>query len=99
MNVRKYRWSKHYESAEEELVDYLGNKHIDAERWHANEYEVTEKQQHDTDAQFWCVEGSIIFQIDTKEITLQAGDALDVPANTLFASKAGFSGVVCYKAS
>ncbi len=35
---------------------------------------------HALDRKLWCAEGSIIFTVDGKKISLQAGDALDIPA-------------------
>ena len=97
MNVRKYRWSRHYESAEEELQALLHAKNIEAERWAASEYEDFKPHTHKLDKQLWCVEGSIEFTIDARKVTLQAGDALELPANTIHEAKAGFSGCVCYE--
>lgn len=97
MLLRKYRWSRDYESAEEELVRLLDAKRITAERWMGEEFEDYTAHKHPFDKQIWCVEGSIVFTIDNKEITLQAGDTLDLPADTIHTAKAGFSGVVCYE--
>jgi len=97
MKLRKYRWSRDYESAEEELVRMLAHKNITAERWIAEEYEVFSPHKHPLDKQLWCVEGSIEFIIAGKPIWLQAGDAFDLPAGTVHEAKAGFSGVVCYE--
>jgi len=97
MTLRKYRWSRSYESAEEELVRLLEAKAIHAERWVGEEYESYEPHKHPKDKQLWCVEGSIEFTINGKSISLQAGDGLDIPAHTTHSAVAGFSGVVCYE--
>jgi quercetin dioxygenase-like cupin family protein len=97
MILRKYRWSKHYESAEEELIELLIGKKIDAERWTAEEYEEFKAHKHPLDKQLWCAEGSISFIIGGKEISMQTGDALELPAGTVHQAKAGFSGCVCYE--
>ncbi|CAN5456746.1 hypothetical protein BH10PAT3_BH10PAT3_7860 [soil metagenome] len=97
MTLRKYRWSRDYESAEEELVSLLAAKNIQAERWVAEEYEELESHEHAYNKQFWCVEGSTVFTAQGKNITLQAGDVLDIPARIVFSAKAGFSGCVCYE--
>ena len=97
MQIRKYRWSRDYESAEEELEQLFKHKHIKAERWHAQEYEQFDEHQHDYDKQLWCAEGSIIFTVAGKRISLQPGDALDLPAGTKHAATAGFTGAVCYE--
>lgn len=98
MQLRKYRWSKHYESAEEELHGQLTAKRITAERWDAEPGHTFTEHSHTYDKQLWCAEGSIVFAIGSKQISLQAGDALDLPADTLHSAVAGINGVVCYEA-
>lgn len=98
MQQRKYRWSKSYESAEEELVALLRAKHIDAERWTAEPGTAFEPHVHAFDKKLWCAEGSIIFTIGGQRISMQPGDAMDLPANTMHEAVAGISGVVCYEA-
>ncbi len=97
MILRKYRWSRHYESAEEELLGILKAKHIDAERWHAEEYEVFSTHKHALDKQLWCAEGSITFSINGVAMSLQTGDTLDLPAGIEHSAQAGISGCVCYE--
>jgi quercetin dioxygenase-like cupin family protein len=98
MQLRKYRWSKHYESAEEELIELLATKKIGAERWTADPGEVFEPHVHPQDKQLWCAEGSIVFTVNGSErISLQPGDALELPANTMHEAAAGMAGCVCYE--
>ena len=98
MQLRKYRWSKHYESAEEELVGLLRLKNIKAERWTAEAGEEFAPHSHEYDKQLWCAEGSIVLRISGKNYSLQPGDALDLPANTIHEATTGLTGVVCYEA-
>lgn len=97
MNLRKYRWSRDYESAEEELIGFFKRRNLTPERWHAEERQTFELQTVDYDRQLWCAEGSIIFTVDGKTISLQPGDALDLPANTPHNAVAGIAGTVCYE--
>lgn len=97
MKLQKTRWSKVYESAEEELLGMLHAKHIDAERWTAGEGEYFAPHYHALDKRIWCAEGSIVFTIGGTKISLQAGDALALPANTTHRATAGISGAVCYE--
>jgi quercetin dioxygenase-like cupin family protein len=97
MNVRKYRWSKHYESAEEELTNLLAARNIEAERWTANEMEVLDSRVFAEDHQLWCAEGSIIFTIEGQRVSIQPGDTLEIPANMPHDAIAGISGCVCYE--
>jgi quercetin dioxygenase-like cupin family protein len=97
MNVRKYRWSKHYESAEEELIALLAARGIEAERWTADSGEVFASHAHAVDKKLWCADGSVIFTAGGKKFSLQPGDTLELPANTLHESEAGLFGCVCYE--
>lgn len=98
MNVRKYRWSKHYESAEEELVALLAAKHIQAKRWTVEGSEILASVINDADKRIWCAEGTIIFTVNGKQFSLQPGDTLDLPAGTTYDATAGLFGVACYEA-
>lgn len=97
MELKKYRWSKVYESAEEELHALLSRKNIDAVRWEADPATIFEPHVHSYNKRLWCVEGSIIFSVYAQTFSLQPGDALDVPANTMHEATAGLSGCVCYE--
>jgi quercetin dioxygenase-like cupin family protein len=98
MQLRKYRWSKHYESAEEELTNQLQTKNIQAERRHIEEFEELPSIQHDSDSRLWCAEGSMIVDISGKRMSLQPGDTLDVPAGSSYVITAGMTGAVFYAA-
>lgn len=113
MQVRKYRWSRDYESAEEELVQLFEARQITAGRWSAEGGEVFAPHLHAHDKRLWCAEGSIIMTIladggidsttntsshkKRKTISLQPGDALELPAGTVHEAVAGISGVSCYE--
>lgn len=97
MQLKKYRWSRAYESAEEELTNLLASKKITAERWTAEGYEIFAAHSHNHDKQLWCAEGSIVLTIDNKATTLQSGDVLDLPAHTIHQATAGFSGCALYE--
>jgi quercetin dioxygenase-like cupin family protein len=97
MQLRKYRWSRDYESAEEELIQMLDRKKITAERWVGEPSESFDPHSHDFDKRLWCAEGSIVVTVDNKAITLQSGDALDLPAKTVHRALVGFSGCAMYE--
>ena len=63
MQLRKYRWSRHYESAEEELLEYLQSKNITTARWTAEEGQAFASHQHPKDKRLFCAEGSIVFEV------------------------------------
>jgi quercetin dioxygenase-like cupin family protein len=97
MQFRKYRWSPTYEPSEFELIRLLENRKIDAEPWTAEAGETIASHQNDHDKRLWCAEGSIIFVIDGKPLSMQAGDAMELPAGTPHEATAGLTGCTCYE--
>jgi quercetin dioxygenase-like cupin family protein len=97
MELRKYRWSRVYESSEEELLPWLASKNIKAERWTAAEDETIEPHAHSEDTHLFCAEGLIKVEAGGKIFSLQPGDALDIPANTTYSAHVGFGGCACYE--
>lgn len=97
MELRKYRWSRAYESAEEELIDFLLSKKIAATRWTGTADQEFAEHRHQDAKKLYCAEGSITFTVGEKAFPLQPGDALDIPAAMLHSAITGFSGCVCYE--
>lgn len=97
MQLRKYRWSRAYESAEEELVELLAARRITAIRWEAEEDSVIEVPGHNVDKQLWCAEGQLTLQANDTAYSLQPGDVIDIPAHTPYEIRARFGGCVCYE--
>ena len=97
MQLRKYRWSRDYESAEEELIQMLARKQIIADRWVGEPSEAFETHNHDYDKRLWCAEGSIVITVGEQRVTLQSGDAMDLPAHTSHQALVGFSGCAVYE--
>jgi quercetin dioxygenase-like cupin family protein len=99
MQVRKSRWSKVYESAEEELVQLLERKHIAARRWAAEEGEEIASQQFPTDMQLWCAEGQLTCTVAGQAYSMQTGDVLNIPAGLDCTMRARLGGCVCYESA
>ena len=99
MQIRKSRWSRVYESAEEELVELLERKQILARRWAAEEGQEIAGRQFAVDTQLWCAEGQLTCTIEGKAYSLQAGDVLDIPANLSCSMRVGFGGCACYESA
>jgi quercetin dioxygenase-like cupin family protein len=97
MNLQKFRWSKVYESSEEELVDLLASQNLTAERWEAAEFHDFGAQNLEQDATLYCADGSLVIWSDGKKMSLQPGDALRVPGDVPFKATAGITGCVCYE--
>jgi mannose-6-phosphate isomerase class I len=96
MQLQKFRWSRVYESSEEELLHFLATKNLTAERWAAGEFEDFKNKVAAKETTLYCAEGSLIFHGGTT-ISLQPGDALRIPAGTNYELTAGISGCVCYQ--
>lgn len=79
MNPKKYRWSKVYESAEEELLDFLESRNIAAVRHDIESYDSLTLPLSNEITRIWGVEGNSTFTINGKRISMQPGDALDIP--------------------
>jgi len=97
MQVQKIRWSKVYESTEEELTDFLHSRNITAERWVADESSSSGQRSQNHATTIWCAEGSLVVYTGSTTISLQPGDALRIHANVTFETIAGMSGCVCYE--
>ena len=97
MQLRKYRWSKVYESAEEELLELFKQRGVEATFWAGEDgQEVTDKAYaHDT--RLWCAEGLVSCTIGDKTYSLQPGDVLDIPAGTTATLRVGFGGCGVYE--
>lgn len=96
--IQKSRWSKVYESSEEELTDLLDAKGITAERWALEAYDQLEPRSHGEDTQLWCAEGSLSIVAGAQTISVQPGDTLRIPANLSYSATAGISGCGVYEA-
>lgn len=97
MQLKKYRWSRDYESAEEELEQMLHKRRFKAERWSLGPAEELTPRAHESNKQLWCAEGSLVLTAGGRDFSLQPGDALDIPAHTVFGAIAGMTGAVCYE--
>jgi mannose-6-phosphate isomerase-like protein (cupin superfamily) len=98
MPALKSRWSKVYESSEEELIDLLEALGVTADRLEFEAFHTIEPRHHDNDTRLWCAEGSAVFTVDSKSISMQPGDTLAIPSGTTYEAEAGISGCVYYQA-
>jgi len=65
-----------------------GNGPGDAYGWH----------EHPCGKVLFCLEGSIVFHTDEGDVSLDAGDRLDLPAGTPHAATVGPTGCSCVEA-
>lgn len=71
MSIKKLRWSKVYESSEEELLELFNSMSIDAKRFELDAFEDSSLEIDNSDITIWCAEGS--FELN-KSISMQPGD-------------------------
>lgn len=98
MPYKKYRWSKDYEAAEEELEILLNTSAKSSVRCELAEYETLDEVLTAEKETLWCAEGSIIFEIDNARVSLQPGDTINIFGTYAFQATAGIAGCVYYKA-
>jgi mannose-6-phosphate isomerase class I len=96
MSIQKIRWSKVYESSEEELMEFLSSRKLQATRIAAEASTEQLQQSSKTDTTIWCAEGSLTLRTDGSSISLQPGDAVRIAADTACDLHAGITGYVCY---
>lgn len=99
MTYRKYRWSKDYEAAEEELEKLLSRLGHDLSRWELAAGDNLDPQERSDGRCIWCAEGSIRLIISGQTISLQPGDAITIDKDQSVSGEAGVAGVVCYEAT
>ena len=98
MKLQKFRWSKVYESQEEELLELLAAQGVTSERTHADEFHDFGEQTYDQNTTLWCAEGSFKITVGNKTFSMQPGDGITIPADTKTSSAAGMSGCAFYEA-
>jgi mannose-6-phosphate isomerase class I len=98
MKPQKIRWSKVYESTEEELVDFLESRSIQAERKTAEAFDQFDQQTPSQGIMtIWCAEGSFSLQCNATKTSMQPGDAVRLPIDSTFTIASGMSGCVYYQ--
>jgi mannose-6-phosphate isomerase class I len=96
MSFKKFRWSRVYESSEEELVALLQARNIDFQRVHAEADAEQLEQYTKSAATIWCAEGSLMAKTESTGISLQPGDALRLEANTTYSIQPGIADCTYY---
>jgi len=99
MRPRKTRWSKVYESSEEELVLFLRARNVTATRWAVEEFEQLSERKLDVSTDIYLAEGSASFTAHGQTYSMQPGDALQLPGDIVLGVTAGMSGCVCYEST
>jgi mannose-6-phosphate isomerase class I len=95
--IAKQRWSKVYESSEEELVEHLAARSIVTERWTAEEQQTLVSVNATQNTQLWCGEGSCMLTTDDQKLSVQTGDTIKIPQGTIYQITAGMAGCIMYQ--
>src|SRR6478735_4233956 len=96
MSMQKFRWSRVYESSEEELVGLLQARRIKSERLVVEADSAPLERTAKAELRIWCGEGSLSIRTDNANTSLQPGDAVIVDPQTNYSLIPGISGYICY---
>ena len=72
---------------------------LTAHTWSNRPGYVYGEHQHPYHKVLYCLEGSIVFHTPDEDISLGAGDRLDLPPNTPHGATVGVNGVTCMEAA
>lgn len=97
MKLQKFRWSRVYESTEEELVGFLQSRKLAPTHWAAEAFTEPTAHTPEQDTTVWCAEGSFSLKAGGQSFSMQPGDALSIKAGTSFEITPGISGYICYE--
>lgn len=96
MTIVKKRWSKVYESSEEELLGLFTAKNLEA-TFHkletGEDFQVIAAESR----ALWCAEGSFQLYVSAKKFSVQVGDWIVIPAETEYHMTAGIAGAHWYE--
>ncbi|MDB5184684.1 MAG: hypothetical protein JWN38_492 [Candidatus Saccharibacteria bacterium] len=99
MPIKKTRWSKVYESSEEELIAVLHSRGVQTERFHVEELVALPPQTAQAGQTVWCAEGSATITTADGKLSLQPGDAIRFDTPTNYDVQAGITGFAYYLSS
>lgn len=97
MTVKKARWSKVYESSEEELQDFLQSRGIQASRFAIDAFEQSAACELAAGATVFLAEGSATLTAQAKNYSMQPGDMLSISEAMPVTIAAGMTGCVYYE--
>jgi hypothetical protein len=96
MIPKKFRWSRVYESSEEELQNFLESRGIQAERTHLDMGDDSGELHAAETMTIWCAEGLLAINISDTTVSLQPGDALEIAEGTIYELRPGIGDCAFY---
>lgn len=91
------RWESASPPTEYILLQIMLQQGMNPHTWSNRAHDVYSAHKHEYHKVIYVVDGSITFILPLlkKEITLSAGDRLDLPAHVVHSAQVGEKGVVC----
>ena len=97
MKLKKFRWSKVYESGEHELVEFLKVRKITARLWVLEAGNEADKRFLQKETTLWCAEGAFKLWSDGETVSMQPGDAVKLPAESSIQLEPGMFDSIVYE--
>jgi quercetin dioxygenase-like cupin family protein len=93
-------WADSITPTESTLRQRMASEGLDPYAWSNRPHDVYSAHSHDYNKVIYVVKGSITFGLPqlNQQLTLQAGDRLDLPAGTIHDAVVGTQGIVCLEA-
>jgi uncharacterized protein YjlB len=93
-------WSGPVTPTQSTLWQHMTDEGLNPYSWSNDPFDVYSAHSHSYNKVIYVVEGSITFGLPElgQQLTLKAGDRLDLPAGTVHDAHVGAQGVVCLEA-
>jgi len=93
-------WADSTPPTESRLIQLCADQGLHPYQWSNGPHDTYAAHTHSYDKVIYVVRGSITFGLPelNQQLTLKAGDRLDLPANTIHDAVVGAQGVVCLEA-
>jgi uncharacterized protein YjlB len=93
-------WAESESPTQSELQRLMADEGLSPYTWSNGPFDVYSAHSHSYDKVIYVVRGSITFGLPElgKQLTLKAGDRLDLPASIVHDAHVGAEGVVCLEA-
>ncbi|HVN14261.1 MAG TPA: cupin domain-containing protein [Anaerolineales bacterium] len=93
-------WTRSELPTEDTLRRLFSDEGLSPYMWSNAPLDVYDAHAHDYNKVIYVLQGSITFCLcgQDRELTLSAGDRLDLPAGTLHDATVGTQGVICFEA-
>ena len=93
-------WADSVSPTQSALWQLMTDEGLNPYSWSNGPFDVYAAHSHSYNKVIYVVQGSITFGLPElgKQLTLKAGDRLDLPAGTVHGAQVGLQGVVCLEA-